>query len=89
MSKAKNFKYQKSIIKIKILILLLIQQKPPIFWKDKEITKEQLLKWSPDKIRELIYTIFDLEVNIKKNINNSTNLIRNFILDKSKLNINN
>ena len=42
-----------------------------------------------DKIRELIYTIFDLEINIKKNINNSTNLIRNFILDKSKLNINN
>ncbi len=69
--------------------LTISSAKPPIFWKDKDITKQQLYKWSPDKIRELIYGIFDLELNIKKNINNSTNLIRDFILDKSKLNTNN
>ena len=69
--------------------LTIASAKPPIFWKDKEITKQQLFKWSPDNIRELIYGIFDLELNVKKNINNSTNLIRNFILDKSKSNINN
>ena len=69
--------------------LTIASAKPPIFWKDKEITKQQLFKWSPDNIRELIYGISDLELNVKKNINNSTNLIRNFILDKSKSNINN
>ena len=90
MSKAKKIlKLSEEYNKNKDINLTIASAKPPIFWKDKEITKEQLLKWSPDKIRELIYTIFDLELNIKKNINNSTNLIRNFILDKSKLNINN
>ena len=90
LSKAKKIlKLSEEYNKNKDINLTIDLAKPPIFWKDREITKEQLLKWSPDKIRELIYTIFDLEVNIKKNINNSTNLIRNFILDKSKLNINN
>ena len=27
--------------------------KPPIFWKDKEIVKSQLIKWKPKKIKEL------------------------------------
>ena len=82
LSKAKKIlKLSEEYNKNKDINLTIDSAKPPIFWKDKEITKEQLLKWSPDKIRELIYTIFDLELNIKKNINNSTNLIRNFILD--------
>ena len=29
--------------------------RPPIFWKDKDITKKQILKWSPEKMRLLIY----------------------------------
>ena len=69
--------------------LTISSAKPPIFWKDKEITKQQLYKWSPDNIRELIYSVFDLELNIKRNMNNSPNLISDFILEKSKLNTNN
>ena len=80
---AEEFKRNKDIN------LTISSAKPPIFWKDKEITKEQLYKWSPDNVRELIYSIFDLELNIKKNLNNSTNLISDFILEKSKLNTNN
>ena len=57
--------------------------RPPIFWKDKDITKKQILKWSPEKMRLLIYKLNDLELLIKTNINNSVNLLTDFILDQS------
>ncbi len=57
--------------------------KPPIFWKDKEITKQQIYKWNPDKIKNLIFNINELEYNVKRNINNSLNLTADFILEKS------
>ena len=57
--------------------------KPPIFWKDKEIIKIQLNKWKPNKIKELIYHLNDIELQIKKNFNNSILIITNFILEKS------
>ena len=31
--------------------------KPPIFWKDKEITKKQLLNWETKQISQLIFDI--------------------------------
>ncbi len=58
--------------------------KPPIFWKDKEIVKVQLNKWKPDKIKELIKNINNVELEIKKNYNNSILIITNFILEKSR-----
>ncbi len=58
--------------------------KPPIFWKDKEIVKVQLKKWKPDKIKELIYRLNNIELEIKKNYNNSILIITNFILEISK-----
>ena len=61
----------------------LASAKPPIFWKDKEIIKIQLNKWKPNKIRELIYHLNDIELQIKKNFNNSILIITNFILEKS------
>ena len=57
--------------------------KPPIFWKDKEIVKVQLQKWSPIKIKELINNINNIELEIKKNYNNGIFIITNFILEKS------
>ena len=63
--------------------------KPPIFWKDKEIIKQQVFKWSPDKIKELIYKISELELLVKKNINNSLNLITDFIIYQSSQKTNN
>ena len=57
--------------------------KPPIFWKDKEIVKIQLNKWKPNKIKELIYHLNDIELQIKKNFNNPILIITNFILEKS------
>ena len=61
----------------------ILAARPPIFWKDKEITKQQLLKWTPENIRKLTYEINDIELIIKKNFKNSVNLLNNFILEKS------
>ena len=57
--------------------------KPPIFWKDKEIIKTQLLKWKPEGIKNLIYNLSEIELLIKKNINNGVRLTTDFILKYS------
>ena len=63
--------------------LTISSAKPPIFWKDKEITKQQIYKWTPRNIKQLIYALSETELQIKKNINNSINLITDFILLQS------
>ena len=63
--------------------LTISSAKPPIFWKEKEITKQQIYKWSPKNIKQLIYALSETELQIKKNINNSINLITDFILSQS------
>ena len=63
--------------------------KPPIFWKDKEIIKVQLNKWKTKKIKELIKNINNVELEIKKNYNNSILIVTNFILEKSCSKFNN
>ena len=69
--------------------LTIASAKPPIFWKDKEITKQQIYKWTPENIKKLIYKLGEIELLIKKNINNSVNLITDFILDQASQNTNN
>ena len=63
--------------------------KPPIFWKDKEIVKNQLNKWKSDKIKELIYKINDVELQVKKSFNNPILITTNFILEQSFKDLNN
>jgi DNA polymerase-3 subunit delta len=63
--------------------LTISSAKPPIFWKDKEVTKQQIYKWKPKNIKKLIYKLSETELQIKKNINNSINLITDFILNQS------
>ena len=69
--------------------LTISSAKPPIFWKDKEITKQQIYKWTPKKMKELIYKLGEIELLVKKNINNSINLITDFILDQASSSTNN
>ena len=66
--------------------LTISSAKPPIFWKDKEITKQQIYKWKSVNLKKLIYKLGEVELHIKKNINNSINLITDFILDQSSSN---
>ena len=63
--------------------LTILSAKPPIFWKEKEITKQQIYKWKPKNIKILIFKLSETELQIKKNINNSINLITDFILSQS------
>ena len=56
--------------------------KPPIFWKEKEIVRQQINNWSIEKISNLIVFINDLELLIKKNSLISVNLLNDFILNQ-------
>ena len=58
--------------------------KPPIFWKDKEIVKNQASKWSLKDTEKLIYKIHDVELMIKKNYYSSLNIISDFVLNTAK-----
>jgi DNA polymerase-3 subunit delta len=69
--------------------LTISSAKPPIFWKEKEITKKQIQKWKPKNIKNLIYALSETELQIKRNINNSINLITDFILSQSSAETNN
>ena len=69
--------------------LTISSAKPPIFWKDKEIVKQQIYEWTPENIKKLIYKLNEIELLIKKNINNAINLITDFILDQVTSSTNN
>ena len=58
--------------------------KPPIFWKDKEIVKNQAYKWNLKDTEKLIYKIHDIELIVKKNYYNSLNIVSDFILNTAK-----
>ena len=62
--------------------LTISSAKPPIFWKDKEITKQQIFKWKPNNIKNLIFQIDKIELMVKKNYENSVNLVTDFILEQ-------
>ncbi|WP_435096769.1 DNA polymerase III subunit delta [Candidatus Pelagibacter bacterium nBUS_27] len=68
--------------------LTISSAKPPIFWKEKEITKQQIQKRNPKNIKKLIFELSEIELQIKKNIHNSINLITDFILNQSSSKIN-
>ena len=69
--------------------LTISSAKPPIFWKDKLIVKQQLLKWNSKSIKKLIYKISEVELISKTNIYNSINLINNFIFEIASSETNN
>ena len=57
--------------------------KPPIFWKEKSVIKDQIKLWSVETLKALIVEINDVEYNIKRNSFNSINYTTNFLLEKS------
>ena len=63
--------------------------KPPIFWKDKEIIRQQIVQWNPKKLNEAIIDLVELELQIKKNYENAIFTISNFIINSSKSKTNN
>ena len=58
--------------------------KPPIFWKDKNVIKQQIKLWKLDDIESFIVDLNNTESLIKKNPQISNQIINNMILDKFK-----
>ena len=56
--------------------------KPPIFWKDKNIIKQQIKIWELNDIENFIEDLNNTESLIKKNPQISNQIINNMILDK-------
>ena len=75
-----NMKSAKNIDKV------ISSYKPPIFWKDKDIIKNQLKFWSRDEILNLINEINELEIKVKKNISQPIIILIDFLLNKAKTN---
>ncbi len=73
---SKEYKIKKN------LDLIISSARPPIFWKDKELTKQQINKWSTEEITKLIFKLNELEILIKKNFNHSINITTDFMLNQ-------
>lgn len=82
----KILKLSQEYEKTKNLSQTILNAKPPIFWKDKEIIMQQLTKWKSNQILEIIIKLNDIELQIKKNSSVAINIIPNFILEKFFLN---
>ena len=57
--------------------------KPPIFWKEKDILRDQLKILNLDKIKELLIKVNKIELLIKKYPSNSTNIVTDFVLEQA------
>ena len=63
--------------------------KPPIFWKDKEIIKQQVKNWDYENLKNIIFKISEIEIQIKQNLSLSKNIISNLIMELSSSKPNN
>ena len=54
--------------------------KPPIFWKDKQVVKNQIMNWKIKDIENLMIEVQNTEINVKKHTTNSLYLVLDFIL---------
>ena len=82
LNRSKRLLKLKNIQKEKMNIDEVISSyKPLIFWKEKDLVKQQIKNWSEKDIREKIYQISNLEILTKKNpssINLVSDLISNY-----------
>ena len=58
--------------------------KPPIFWKDKELVKQQISNYSKENIKTLLEKITKTELLIKKNYNSSINILLDFMINQGE-----
>jgi len=84
LQKAKKiFKLAAAFELNKDLEMTINSAKPPIFWKDKDFIKQQITKWKPKQIKNLIFELNDLEYLSKKDYLNSIRFISDFLLSKA------
>ena len=76
-------KLSKDFSKTKNLDTTISGFKPPIFWKEKDVVKQQIKSWPYKDAEDLMYEINTIELLIKKYSNNSINILSDFIIEKS------
>ena len=76
-------KLQEEVKKNKSIEQVITNFKPPIFWKDKEIVKQQMNHLSLEKINNMIGNINEIELLIKKNSANSLDILSDFIINQT------
>ena len=85
LSKTKRLiKINDEVSQNKNLDKVLTTFKPPIFWKDKDLVKQQIKNYSKENLELLMHSINKTELLIKKNYNNAINILLDFILDQGK-----
>ena len=82
LNKLKRLKKLKiDLQKNKNIEQVLSSSRPPIFWKDKDIIRQQLKILSISEIKYLIHQTNNLELEIKKNNQISNQILNNFVLE--------
>ena len=61
----------------------LSSHKPPIFWKDKEVVKQQIQLLNLEKTKELVRKTSQIELIVKRNPQISINVTTDFILNEA------
>ena len=79
-----NFDAIYEVIKDENIDELISNHKPPIFWKDKEIVKNQIVIWKLKDTEKFVKEINDTELIVKKNYSNSVNVVSDFIINSAK-----
>ena len=81
MKSKRLLKLSKKLQKTNNIDVTISSCKPPIFWKEKEIVKQQLRCWSLSGVEQLTYEINEVEHLIKKNNSISISILFNFIIE--------
>ena len=81
MKSKRLIRLSNEFLKTKNIDLTISSSKPTIFWKDKEIVKQQLKSWSLVEAERLTYQINKIELLIKKHNNNSISILFDFIIE--------
>lgn len=80
----------KRLLKIKAQMMnkeniesVLLNFKPPIFWKEKDVVKKQIKILDYNKIENLLIETSNIELLLKKNPTLSINIVTNFIIEQT------
>ncbi len=77
-------KIQQEVEKEKNVEKVISSHKPPIFWKEKDVIKEQIKLLNLEKIHDLIVRVNEIELVIKKHPSTALNVTTDFILDQAQ-----
>ena len=78
------YKIHKEYQKNKNLDSIISSYKPPIFWKDKDIVKQQIDRSALKNVENMIFKTNEIELLMKKNSDNAVNIMSDFIISNSR-----